>query len=318
MRILINDKISENGIATLRAAGFEVIVTKVAQVQLENYICENSIDAIVVNHNTGVTQELLEACPSIKLIACTRPNMDNIDIDYAYENGIHVVNATKATTIAVAELVFAHLFGMVRFLHQSNREMPLEGDSRFGDLKKQFSVGQELRGKTLGIIGLGKVGTEVAKIAVGIGMRVIATHSTKSENPEVTLSFFDGQSITIPIATKKTEDVLKAADFISIHTPLLDDYVIGEKQLALMKDNVGIVNTAIGGVIDEIALVNAIKKGKVKYAGLDVYENQPTPEIQLLMNPEISLTPNIGGTTKESQERIGDEIAKQIIELLAE
>lgn len=318
MRILINDKIAENGIETLTSAGFEVLSAKVAPVQLENYINENSIDGIVVNHNTSITQELLEACPSIKLIACTSSNMDNIDIDYAYENGIHVVNATKATTIAVAELVFAHLFGMVRFLHQSNREMPLEGESRFGDLKKQFSVGQELRGKTLGIIGLGKVGTEVAKIGIGIGMRVIATPSTKQENPEVTLSFFDGQSITIPIATKKLEDVLKDADFISIHTPLLEDYVIGEKQLALIKDNIGIINTAKGGVIDEIALVNAIKKGKVKYAGLDVYENQPSPEIQLLMNPEISLTPNIGGITLEAQERIGDEIAKQIIDILSE
>ncbi len=318
MRVLINDKISENGIESLKSAGFEVISTKVAQVQLENYINENGIDAIVVNHNTNITQELLEACPSIKLIACTSSNMENIEKDYAYENGIHIVNASKATTIAVAELVFAHLFGMVRFLHQSNREMPLEGESRFGDLKKQFSVGQELRGKTLGIIGLGKVGTEVAKIAAGIGMRVIATHSTKRENPEVSLSFFDGQSITIPIKTKKIEEVLKTADFISIHTPLLEDYVIGEKQLDLMKDNVGIVNTAIGGAIDEIALINAIKKGKVKYAGLDVFENQPSPEIQLLMNPEISLTPNVGGITLESQERIGDEIAKQIIDVLAE
>ncbi len=317
MKILANDGISNSGKEALEKGGFEVITTKVAQNQLENYINEHNIDAIIVRSATQVRQELIEACPSIKLIGRAGVGMDNIDVDYATDNGVHVINTPSASSNAVAELVFAHLFGMTRFLHQSNRDMPLEGDSRFKVLKKQFSNGVELNGKTLGIIGLGNIGQEVAKIALGIGMNVIAADSL-IEQQNINISFFNGQSIEIDIISQPVNEVLKTADFITLHVPSQEEYILKEDQFNSMKDGVGIINTSRGGTIDEVALVNAIESGKVKYAGLDVFENEPTPEIQLLMNPEISFTPHIGASTIEAQDRIGLELAKQIIELLSE
>lgn len=316
MKILANDGISQSGIDVLEKNGFEVITTKVAQNQLENFINEHSIDAILVRSATQVRQELIEACPSLKLIGRGGVGMDNIDVEYAIDNGLHVINTPNASSSSVAELVFAHLFGMVRFLHQANREMPLEGDTRFKDLKKDFGSGTELRGKTLGIIGLGRIGKEVAKIALGIGMKVIATDDYVNE-ATIDLSFFNGQSIAINIETEAFDEVLKNADFITLHVPNQEQYLIGNNQFNSMKDGVGIINAARGGVIDEVALVNAIDSGKVRYAGLDVFEKEPTPEVQLLMNPDISLTPHIGAATVEAQNRIGEELALQIVKLLS-
>mgnify|MGYP005988926363 CR=1 FL=1 len=316
MKILANDGISQNGITILENKGFEVITTKVAQNQLENFINENSIDAILVRSATQVRQELIDACPSIKLIGRGGVGMDNIDVEYAIDNGLHVINTPNASSSSVAELVFAHLFGMVRYLHQLNREMPLEGDTRFKDLKKDFGAGKELRGKTLGIIGLGRIGKEVAKIALGIGMKVIATDDYVNE-ATIDISFYNGQSIAIALETEPFEEVLKESDFITLHVPNQEQYIIGDTQFNSMKEGVGIINAARGGVIDEVALVNAIDTGKVRYAGLDVFEKEPTPEIQILMNPDISLTPHIGAATEEAQNRIGEELAHQIIKLLS-
>jgi len=316
MKILANDGISQSGIAILESNGFDVITTKVAQNQLENFINENSIDAILVRSSTQVRQELIEACPSIKLIGRGGVGMDNIDVEYAIDNGLHVINTPNASSSSVAELVFAHLFGMVRFLHQLNREMPLEGDTRFKDLKKDFGNGTELRGKTLGIVGVGRIGKEVAKIALGIGMKVIATDAFVG-NATINVPFYTGQSIDIEIETEPIAEVLKHADFITLHIPSQDNYIIGHDQFDSMKDGVGVINAARGGLIDEVALVNAIETGKVKYAGLDVFEKEPTPEIQLLMNPDISLTPHIGAATVEAQNRIGEELAAQIVKLLS-
>ena len=315
MKILANDGISQSGIDALQQGGFEVITTKVAQVQLEKFINEHQIDAILVRSATQVRQELIDACPSIKLIGRGGVGMDNIDVDYAKDQGLHVINTPAASSSSVAELVFAHLFGMVRFLHQSNREMPLEGDSRFKDLKKAYASGSELRGKKIGIIGFGRIGQEVAKIALGLGMEVIANdHFT--ESAPITVEFFNGQRITIPIETTDLDALLKESDFISLHVPVQESYVIGKKEIEKMKTGVGIVNAARGGVIDEMALINAIETEKVRFAGLDVFEKEPAPEIQLLMNPELSLTPHIGAATIEAQDRIGTELATQIIALL--
>jgi len=316
MKILANDGISQSGIAILEKNGFEVITTKVAQNQLENFINENSIDAILVRSSTQVRQELIEACPSIKLIGRGGVGMDNIDVEYAIDNGLHVINTPNASSSSVAELVFAHLFGMVRFLHQLNREMPLEGDTRFKDLKRNFGNGTELRGKTLGIVGVGRIGKEVAKIALGIGMKVIATDAFVG-NATINVPFYTGQSIDIEIETEPIAEVLKHADFITLHIPNQEKYIIGNDQFDSMKDGVGIINAARGGLIDEVALVNAIDTGKVRYAGLDVFEKEPTPEIQILMNPDISLTPHVGAATVEAQNRIGEELAEQIINLLS-
>ena len=315
MKILANDGISESGIEALHKEGFEVITTKVAQTQLETFINEHQIDAILVRSATQIRQELIDACPSIKLIGRGGVGMDNIDVDYAKNQGIHVINTPNASSSSVAELVFAHLFGMARFLHQSNREMPLEGDSRFKHLKKAYAEGIELRGKKMGIIGFGRIGQEVAKIAIGLGMEVIA-NDYYIESAPICIEFFDGQYINITIHTSDLDTLLKKSDFISLHVPVQKNYLIGEKEIQKMKKGVGIVNAARGGVIDELALISAIESGKVKFAGLDVFEKEPTPEIQLLMNPELSLSPHIGAATKEAQDRIGTELAKQIIELL--
>ena len=316
MKILANDGISQSGIDALVKKGFEVITVKVAQNQLENYINENNIDAILVKSSTQVRQELIEACPSLKLIGCGGVDLENIDIDYAEDNGLHVINTPNASSNSVAELVFSHLFGMVRFLHSSNREMPLEGDSRFNDLKKAYSQGIELRGKTIGIIGFGKVGQEVAKIAIGLGMNVLANDDKVTSAP-ITLEFFNGQKSTFTIDTIDKEEILKESDFITLHIPEQDDYIITKKEFEKMKDGVGIINTARGGILHEVDLVMAIETGKVQFAGLDVFETEPSPAVQLLMNPEISLTPHIGGGTKEAQDRISLELAQQIIALLS-
>ena len=317
MKILANDGISQSGIEALQSNGFEVITTKVAQVQLENFINKHQIDGILVRSATQIRQELIDACPSIKLIGRGGVGMDNIDVNYAIDQGIHVINTPKASSSSVAELVFAHLFGMVRFLHQSNREMPLEGDSRFKDLKKAYALGSELRGKKIGIVGFGRIGQEVARIALGLGMEVLATdHFTESAS--ISIEFFNGQKISIIIETTDLDTLLKESDFISLHVPVQENYVIGTKEISKMKTGVGIINAARGGVVDEMALIKAIEKNKVKFAGLDVYEKEPSPEIQLLMNPELSLTPHIGAATVEAQDRIGSELATQIIALLKE
>ena len=315
MKILANDGISQSGIDALEKGGFEVITTMVAQNQLENYINTNAIDALLVRSNTQVRQELIEACPSIKLIGCGGVDMDNIDVDYAIDNGLHVINTPAASSNSVAELVFAHLFGMARFLHSSNREMPLEGDSRFKELKKAYSSGIELRGKTIGIIGFGRIGQEVAKIGLGIGMKVIATDAVVKSAP-IAIDFFNGQKVTIHIDTVSKDELLKEADFITLHIPEQEDYTIAAAEIEKMKDGVGLINTARGGILHEVDLVKAIQSGKVQFAGLDVFETAPTPAVQLLMNPEISLTPHIGASTIEAQERIGVELAQQIIQLL--
>ena len=241
--------------------------------------------------------------------------MDNIDVTYAREKGLHVINTPASSSESVAELVFAHLFTGVRFLHDSNRNMPLEGDTNFEGLKKAYANGVELRGKTLGIIGFGRIGQAVAKMALGLGMKVVAADKFVSE-AIIRVDFYNGQFINVDIKTEPLEDIFKHSDFITLHVPAQDGYVIGKEEFAQLKDGVGIVNCARGGVIDEVALVEALDNNKVLFAGLDVFENEPTPEIKILMHPKISLTPHIGAATGEAQDRIGTELAEQIISLL--
>lgn len=315
MKVLAIDGISKSGSNTLEKEGFEVLETKVAQEQLENYINTHSIDAVLVSNNLEIQQELIDVCPSLKLIGATTIT-ENIDAQYAEDQGLHIIQASEATANAKAELVFAHLFGMARFLHQSNREMPLEGDMNFNMLHKHFSFGTELRGKTIGIIGFDIVGREVAKIALALGMKVIATN-TQTGDTIINIPFYNGQFVNIEIETETTAEILKQADFLSIHTDASDGYTLGQDQFEKMKKGMGIVNVSKPGTIDEVALANAIKNKTVKYAGLDVFENQPNPEIQLLMNPELSLTPNIGASTLDADDRIGEELANQIVKLLS-
>ena len=193
--------------------------------------------------------------------------------------------------------------------------MPLEGDSNFEGLKKAYANGVELRGKTLGIIGFGRIGKAVAKIGLGLGMRVIAADKFVG-NAEIKVDFYNGQFINVDIITEPIEDIFRHSDFISLHVPSQDGYVIGKAEFELMRDGVGIVNASRGGVINEVELLEALETGKVLFAGLDVFEEEPTPAVQILMHPKISLTPHIGAATLEAQDRIGTELAEQIISLL--
>ena len=315
MKVLANDGISKSGIKALEQGGFEVITTTVAQEQLANYINENNIVVLLVRSATKVRKDLIDACPSLKIIGRGGVGMDNIDVDYAKSKGIHVINTPAASSHSVAELVFAHLYGLVRFLHNSNRDMPLDGDTRFGELKKAYAKGTELKGKTLGVFGFGRIGQATAKVAIGAGMKVIA-YDPFIEKANLELEFFDGQTLKFEIITTSKEEVIKHSDFITLHVPSQKEYVIGKSEFEAMKNGVIIVNAARGGVIDEVALVQAIQDGKVSRAALDVFEKEPNPEIQLLMNSALSLTPHTGAATNEAQDRIGTELASQIISIL--
>jgi len=314
-KILANDGLAQSGVDLLEKEGFEVKNTRVAEEQLANYINKNKIDALLVRSATKVDKKLIDECPSLKLIGRGGVGLDNIDVKYAESKGIKVFNTPEASSESVAELVFAHLLNGVRFLHDANRTMPLEGDSQFKELKKSYASGVELRGKTLGIVGFGRIGQATAKMALALGMEVLfMDHHAKKET--ITISFFDGQTVDFELKSSELSEVLAQSDFVSLHVPSQEKYLIGKKELGLMKPGSGIINTSRGGVLDEVALVEALDKDHLGFAGLDVYESEPTPEIKILMNPKISLSPHIGGSTIEAQQRIGVELAQKVIKLL--
>ena len=315
MKILANDGISESGKNKLEEYGFEVDLTKVSQEQLISYINDNHIVVILVRSATQIRADIIDNCPSIKIIGRGGVGMDNIDVDYAKSKGINVINTPAASSKSVAELVFSHLFGCVRFLHESNRSMPLDGDSKFKELKKAYAGGKELAGKKIGIIGFGRIGQEVAKIAIGIGMNVIF-YDKFIEETSLDIEFFDGQNITFNLASSTFDEVLENSDFISVHIPASDKYIIDSKQIGKMKDGVGLLNLSRGGIVNEEELLKSINSGKVSFAGIDTFENEPVPSMKLLMNSNISLTPHIGAATTEAQDRIGVELADKINEIL--
>ena len=311
-KVLVNDGISQAGIDALTAKGFNVVTAKVNQEDLITTINSENYEVLLVRSATTVRKDIIDACPNLKIIGRCGVGMDNIDVEYAREKGINVINTPAASSSSVAELVFAHLFGMVRFLFDSNRQMPLSGDSDFKGLKKSYAGGRELVGKTLGIIGFGRIGKEVAKRAIGLGMNVMA-HDKFVEEANITLEFFNGDKKSFTIETESIEEVLKNSDFITLHIPKIGDKaVIGAEEIGMMKTGAGIINAARGGVVDETALMFALDKKKLAYAGLDVFDNEPNPSIHICMHNAISLTPHIGAATLEAQDRIGTELANQI------
>ncbi|ACU06983.1 D-3-phosphoglycerate dehydrogenase [Flavobacteriaceae bacterium 3519-10] len=316
MKILANDGLDQSGIDALTEKGFEVITTKVPQDFLKEFINAYNIRTLLVRSATKVRRDLIDACPSLEIIGRGGVGMDNIDVDYARSKNIHVINTPAASSESVAELVFAHLFTGARFLQDANRRMPLIGDTEFANLKKTYERGIELRGKTIGIIGMGRIGQEVAKIALGLGMKVIAADSNVGRT-SIKLTFYNNQFINVDIETEPLEGVLKHADFITLHVPSQKDgYMIGAEQFAMMKDGAAIINCSRGGVIDEDALLSALDSGKVSFAGLDVFINEPTPSKAILTHSKISLTPHTGASTLEAQDRIGLSLAKQICSIL--
>ncbi len=322
VKILANDGIEASAQENLRAHGYEVITEKVNQEVLIKEINDKKYDAILVRSATKVRKDLIDACPSIKLIGRGGVGMDNIDVQYARDKGLAVVNTPAASSQSVAELAFAHLFTLTRMLHDSNRFMPSEGSINFPQLKKKYSKGIEVSGKTIGIIGFGRIGQKVAKMALGLGMKVLATDPMISEakiDVEIFQPTDETIKVTIPIKTVPFDEVISNSDFITFHIPMPADKkpVITAKEIDKMKNGVFIINDARGGIIDEKALFDGLTSGKVAYAGIDVFLNEPTPNPELLKLPNVSLTPHVGGQTVEAQNRIGLELADKIIEFFS-
>ena len=317
MKVLINDGMSDTAVQLLKNAGLDVRTENLAQealmTQLQKY------DAIVVRSATKVRRVLIDACPKLKVIARAGVGMDKIDVDYARRIGRKVINTPGASAQSVAELVFAHFFTMARCLHQSNREMPLKGSTDFKSLKKSYASGTELRGKQLGIIGFGRIGQAVAKMGLGLGMHILP-FKLHHESVKIGIDFFKIKhaEINITVHTDPYEQILNDSDFITLQVPFPKDAkpVITKEEFAQMKDGVYIVNTSRGGVIVEDDLLEALDSGKVAGAALDVFENEPLPKREILEHPKISLSPHIGASTIEAQNRVGVEMAHKLIKTL--
>ena len=314
MLILANDGISSKGKSILEENGFTVITDKIEQDKLIEEINRLNIVGVLVRSATKIRKDIIDNCPSLKLIGRGGVGMDNIDVEYARSKGLVVVNTPAASSQSVAELVIGQMFAISRFFPDSFKNIE---SSEFSVLKKKYAKGVELRGKTLGIIGFGRIGQSLASYALGVGMNVVAFNRTPCVvNIPVLVG---GNSINIEVSSlSDINDLLSDSDFISIHVPKQDDgsSVISSDEFNKMKDGVRIINAARGGVIDEVALIQALNLGKVAAAGLDVYENEPKPSTDLLNHPLIACTPHIGAATKEAQDRIGEEIASLVIQHL--
>jgi len=311
-KILANDGIDKIGKELLEKAGFVVDTEKISQDKLIDVINEKEYSVLIVRSATQVRKDVIDACPNLKIIARGGVGMDNIDVEYAKQKGIVVINTPAASSHSVAELVFAHLLSLVRKVHLSNREMPLSGNKEFNILKKKYSDGIELKDKTIGIIGFGRIGQEVAKIAIGLQMNVLA-YDPYVSSAELEILFPQvNKKLDVTITTTTLDDVLVNSDFITLHVPGGD--IISKKEIEKMKQGVFIINASRGGVVNENDLLEALNTGKVAGAGLDVFMNEPTPDSKLLNHPKISVTPHIGASTKEAQQRIAVELSEKIIQ----
>lgn len=313
MKILINDGLHAAGIALLQKAGHQVDTNNIAQDDLLNKL--NEYDAILVRSATTVRKDLMDAAPNLKLIGRGGVGLDNIDVEYAKSKNISVFNTPAASSRSVAELAMAHLFGIVRSLPAVNKAMSLDGVSDFKALKKSASKGIELQGKTLGLIGFGRIGRETASIAIGCGMKIIAFDPYLTEG-DIELQLHPEYDLKhkINVKTIAKDELLASSDFISLHIPGGQGYVLDTADFAKMKDGVGIVNCARGGTISEDALLQAVDSGKVKYVATDVFEKEPPVDERILRVKSIGLSPHIGASTSEAQERVGVELAEKIIE----
>ena len=313
MRILINDGMHPKGVQLLKDAGHEVDTNFIPQEELTSKL--NSYDAILVRSATKIRKELIDQSPNLKLIGRGGVGLDNIDVSYAKEKGIAVFNTPAASTRSVAELAIAHLFGIVRSLPMVNKKMAVDGINDFKSLKKTASKGIELEGKTLGLIGFGRIAKETASIALGCGMKIIAFDPYISEGDvpvKLHPSYDNNYKINVKTTTK--EEVLAESDFISLHIPGGQGYVLDAPEFEQMKDGVGIVNCARGGTVSENALIEAINSEKVKYVATDVFENEPPTDDRILRIDNVGLSPHIGASTQEAQERVGVQLAKSVIE----
>ncbi len=310
IKILANDGIHPDGRLLLEEANYIVDDNKIAQEELASRIGE--YDVLIVRSATKVDKAVIDAGKNLKIIGRGGVGLDNIDLEYAQSKGIEVYNTPMASSRAVAELAIGHMFSLARMLNHSNRDFATGGD--FKKLKKHYESGVQMRGKTVGIVGFGRIGQEVAKMALGLGMAVRA-HDPFVNEAEVAIQIhgFDDLKIKVNIRTESLDKVLRESDFITLHIPGTGKPMIGADEIAKMRKGVYLINTARGGVIDEDALIAALESGKVAGAGLDVFENEPNPRENLLRHPGVSCTPHIGASTLEAQSYIGMELADRII-----
>lgn len=313
MKILANDGIDAMGKKILEDAGYQVVDQHLSPDELLVHLCE--YDALTVRSATQVHRRLIDAAPKLKLIGRGGVGMDNIDVAYARAKGIQVFNTPAASSQSVAELVFAHLFSGARFLYYTQREMPAKGQTDFSGLKKACAGGMELRGKTLGIVGYGRIGQEVARMGLSLGMHILVCDHRKVENT-IDLTFSNGSKVELPIQQIAWNDLCREADFITFHVPFVDRPLLGREEFPFLKPGVGLINTARGGVIDEQELIAALDRGQVAFAGLDVFSDEPVPSQELLAHPRVSLSPHIGAATGEAQQRVSQELASRIVECL--
>ena len=316
MRILANDGIHPSGKEQLEKAGFIVETQKIEQEDLKDGL--KNYHVILVRSATKVTADIINANPQLKIIGRAGVGLDNIDLKAAENRGVKVINTPAASSRSVAELAFGHMLNLARFVHLSNREMPENGTTDFKKLKKNYSAGTELYGKNLGIIGLGRIGREAARIGLGLGMTVLPVDPFVNKS-EIDVDIYSGnlQKIKVSLDTVELDDMLTNADFITIHVPSTKEPIIGTEQFKKLKKGVILINSSRGGAISEDFLLEALENGSVAGAGLDVFVGEPKPRAELVNHPRISVTPHIGASTSEAQRRIGEELADQIIDFFS-
>lgn len=294
-RILSTDGMAKSAVQKLKDLGYEVVEEFYEPEVLAEKVKE--FDALVVRSATKVREPIIDAAASVgklKIIIRGGVGVDNIDVAYAKEKGIAVANTPNASSASVAELAITHMLALARFVSIANVTM------RNGQWEKKAYKGVELTGKTLGVFGMGRIGRETAKRAEALGMKVIYTDAYPVSG--------------VSYEKVEQDELLKRADFITFHIPAIKGQppIVNKEFLAKMKDGAYLINTARGALVDEEALCDALDSGKLAGAGLDVYNEEPSKNERLLHHPKVSMTPHIGGTTKEAQDRIGEEIVEII------
>lgn len=302
MKVLVAAPLHEKALEVLKNAGFEIVYEEYPD---EDRLLElvRDADAIIVRSKPKVTRKVIEAAPKLKVIGRAGVGLDNIDLEAAKERGIKVVNSPGASSRSVAELAVGLMFAVARKIAFADRKM------REGVWAKKQCMGIELEGKTIGVIGFGRIGYEVAKIANALGMKVLLYDPKPNEERAKEVG---GKFVSL-------EELLKESDVVTLHVPLLDAtyHLINEERLKLMKKTAILINAARGAVVDTEALVKALKEGWIAGAGLDVFEEEPLPaDHPLTKLDNVVLTPHIGASTEEAQMRAGVQVAEQIVEIL--
>jgi D-3-phosphoglycerate dehydrogenase / 2-oxoglutarate reductase len=317
MKILANDGIDNQGKLALEKLGFTVSTDKVAQENLAEAINKEGYIGLLVRSATTARKDLIDTCPGLKFIGRGGVGIDNIDAEYARSKGLTVFNTPASSSQAVAELVMATMFAAARNIYDAGVNMPSKGAAEFETLKKKYGKGFELRGKTLGIVGFGRIGQSLASYALGCGMKVIANDQVHTGNLSIPIEI-GGKMISVDVAMKSFEELLKESDIISLHVPKQSNgkAVIGAEEFPMIKKGAVLINSSRGGVIDESALVENLNSGHIRYACLDVFVGEPKPNEVLVQHPQVIATPHIGAATLEAQERIGIEIADRVKEIM--